>query len=123
MKKEGTHGPQNALSIRHRRATRGERIRAIPLRRNERGSECVRHNRGTVQRVGDFATPPLLVSLLTHSSDKIYKRAKANGTPLNRPRTGRPSVFDNAKNQRLVNFTRDARTRPLTWEALFAVMG
>ena len=82
------------------------------------GSECLGINRGAVQRVGDFATPVLLVSLLTHSSDKIYKRAKANGTPLNRPRTGRPSIFDNAKNQQLVNFTGDARTRPLTWEAL-----
>ena len=87
-------------------------------------SECLGINKGTVQRVGDFATPLLLVSLLTHSSDKIYKRAKANGTPLNRSRTGRPSIFDNAMNQRLANFiTRDARTRPLTWEALCVEMG
>ena len=41
-------------------------------------SECLGINRGTVQRVGDFGTPLLLVSLLTHSSDKVYKRAKAN---------------------------------------------
>ena len=110
------------MRVRHRGVTWGEQIRATPLRRNELGSECLGTNRGTVQRVGDFAAPLLLISLLTHSSHKIYKRAKANGTPLNRPEL---SVlhFDDAKNQRLVNFTRDARARPLTWEALCVEMG
>ena len=121
VKKKGTHG--NALPIRHRGATQGGQIRAIPLRRNELGSECLGINRETVLRVGDFASLLLLVSLLTHSSDKIYKRAKANGIPLNHPRTGHPPIFDNAKNQRLVNSTRDTRTRPLTWEALCTEMG
>ena len=71
-----------------------------------------------------ISTLLLVLLLLTHSSGKIYKRAKENGTPSNRLRTGRPPIFDDAEKQRLVDFvTRDARTRRLTWEAICLEMG
>lgn len=55
----------------------------------------------------------------TNKRIKIYQRAKENGTPSNRSRTGRPPIFDEAEKRRLEAFvTRDARTRRLSWDAI-----
>ena len=61
----------------------------------------------------------MVLLLLTHSSGKIYRRAKENGTLSNHLQTDRPLIFDDVEKQRLVDFiTRDARRRRLTWEAI-----
>lgn len=46
------------------------------------------------------------------------------GTPSNRPRTGRPPIFDDAEKSRLIAFiTRDASTRRLSWDEIVIQMG
>ena len=58
------------------------------------------------------------------SCAQIYYRAKATGTPLNRNRSGRPVLFNDAEKQELISFvTRDRRTRRLSWEEITAEMG
>jgi len=48
---------------------------------------------------------------------KIYQRAMLWGSPSNRPRAGRPVIFDEAEKARLCAFvTQDKRTRRLQWE-------
>jgi hypothetical protein len=55
---------------------------------------------------------------------QIYQRTKANGTPSNRKRTGRPPGFDDDEKRKLVaSVIRGARTRRLTWDAVVAEMG
>lgn len=54
----------------------------------------------------------------------IYTRAKANGTPSNRNRQGRPVIFNEEEKERLRMFvTRDKRTRRLMWEDIIQEMG
>ena len=55
-----------------------------------------------------ISTIPLVLLLLTQLWGDLQK-AKENGTPLNHLQTGRPLIFDDAEEQRLVYFvTRDA---------------
>lgn len=56
---------------------------------------------------------------------KIYQRATLNGgSPSNRPRSGRPVIFNEAEKERLRAFvTQDKRTRRLQWEEVIMEMG
>lgn len=54
----------------------------------------------------------------------VYQRWKKAGSPSNRPRTGRPVFFDDAKKRQLEAFvTSSPRTRRLGWEEIAAEMG
>jgi transposase len=110
MKNKGTRAQHHASSNVYRKeTTRDERLRIMTLRDDAKMTwKKIQEHTGI-----DFRT-----------CQSIYARTKSNGTPSNRPRTGRPVVFNAEEKERLRLFiSRDKRTRRLMWEDIIQDMG
>ncbi|KAG0129160.1 hypothetical protein HOY82DRAFT_540966 [Tuber indicum] len=95
MKQKGTR-KQNLEGARHRKITRDERLKVITLRDNAGW---------TWTQIGQH------LNIYPRTCQRIYKRAKENGTPSNTRRSGRPPIFNDMEQEQLEAFvTRDART-------------
>lgn len=109
MHLKGTRKDYHGKAIRRKETTRDERLRIITLR-------DVSH-----MKWEDIARE---VGVNYSTCQKIYTRAKATGTPSNRPRPGRPPIFNDAEKERLRQFvTQDRRTRRLSWIEIRDEMG
>jgi transposase len=108
MRQKGRRSDHFGDQARGRETTRDERLRIITLR--DSGM--------TWKEVGRA------VEIDYRTCQGIYRRARANGTPTNRRRQGRPPIFNEAEKERLREFvTRDKTTRRLSWEAIIQEMG
>jgi len=95
--------------VSHRETTRDERMRIIALKEN------AEWNWSQIGRE---------LNINRRTCERIYRRWKAEDTPSNRKRSGRPVIFDVEEKARLgACVTRDARTRRLSWEAIVLEMG
>lgn len=64
------------------------------------------------------------IRLDRRTCQKIYRRAKQNGSPSNRKRTGQPPTFSDEEKEQLRQFvTRYRYTRCLSWEEIRDAMG
>lgn len=94
---------------RRKETTRDERVKIIALR-DAAGM--------TWKKIAEH------VNIDFRTCQGIYSRAKANGTPSNQVRQGRPVIFNATEKERLRVFvTRDKRTRRLMWEEIIEEMG
>jgi len=93
MKQKGRR--QNPpIGVSYRETTRDERMRIIALRENAGW---------TWSKIGRE------LNINRRTCERIYNRWKADDTPSNRKRSGRPPIFDDAERARLEAFvTRDA---------------
>ena len=108
MKLKG-HREDHFPSPKNRETTRDERLQIITLRKHTDKS---------------WREIEAITKIKRSTCRQIWKRYLLIGTPSNRPRIGRPTVFTDALKLQLVTFvTSSKRTRRLSWEEIKQELG